>query len=379
MTTLTQSPAAGAPLPDPSSPPPDEPERAQPDGFDAPRRLRARTTDDVLALAGSGMAALAVVWLVFEQLLALSGTLGFLVCWYLAFLALYAAVTATSNPRTVVLDRVAATWIHAGALVVALGLATATVYTFVQGAPALAHASFFTQDMAGVGPTAPLSRGGVLHALVGSAIEIAIAGAVSVPLGVATAVYMTEVGGRFSRAVRTIVEAMTALPSIVAGLFVYTALIVGLHLPRTGFTAAMAISVMMLPIIARASDVALRVVPGGLREAGLALGASHWETVRRVVLPTARPGLATAVILGVARSVGETSPVLLTSGASTYFNANPLQDPMNSLPLFVFSSVRSGESLYISRGFGAAAVLLAGVLVLFVLTRFVARQRVASR
>jgi phosphate transport system permease protein len=99
--------------------------------------------------------------------------------------------------------------------------------------------------------------------------------------------------------VRGIVEAMTALPSIVAGLFIYTVLIVGLHFPRSGFTAAMAISVMMLPIIARAGDVALRVVPGGLREAGLALGASHWQTVWRVVLPTARPGLATAVILGV--------------------------------------------------------------------------------
>jgi phosphate transport system permease protein len=341
---------------------------------DVPRALRTRTADDLATLLGSAAASLAVVWVLFEQVLAWSGTLGFLICWYLTFLGLYAVVTALSNPRHVVLARVAATWIHAGAAIVALGLGTAVVYTFAQGAPALAHANFFTQDMAGVGPTAPLSRGGILHAIVGSVIEIAIAGAVSIPLGIATAVFMTEVGGRFSRVVRTVVEAMTALPSIVAGLFIYTTLIVGLHLPRTGFTAAMAISVMMLPIIARAADVPLRVVPGGLREAGLALGASHWETVRRIVLPTARPGLATAVILGVARSVGETSPVLLTSGASTYFNANPFQDPMNSLPLFVFSSVRSGEPLYIQRGFGAAAVLLAGVLVLFVITRLVARS-----
>jgi len=336
--------------------------------------VRTRTADDLAALLGSAAASLAVVWVLFGQVLAWSGTLGFLVCWYLAFLGLYVVVTALSNPRHVVWARVAATWIHAGVAVVAAGLGTAVVYTFVQGAPALAHVNFFTQDMAGVGPTAPLSRGGILHAIVGSIIEIAIASAVSVPLGVATAVFMTEVGGRFSRIVRTVVEAMTALPSIVAGLFIYTTLIVSLHLPRTGFTAAMAISVMMLPIIARAADVALRVVPGGLREAGLALGASQWETVRRIVLPTARPGLATAVILGVARSVGETSPVLLTSGASTYFNANPFQDPMNSLPLFVFSSVRSGEPLYIQRGFGAASVLLAGVLVLFVITRLVARS-----
>jgi phosphate transport system permease protein len=346
---------------------------------DVPRQVGARTQDDVLSLVGAGAASLAVVWLVFEQLLAWSGTLGFLVCWYLAFLGLYAGLTALTNPRPVVIDRVAGTWIHAGAVIVALGLSTAVVYTFVQGSPALAHWNFFSKDMAGVGPTAPLTKGGILHAAVGSLVEVGIAVAVSVPLGVGTAVYLVEVGGRLARVVRTIVEAMTALPSIVAGLFIYTTMIVGLHFSRTGLTAAMAISVMMLPIIARAGDVALRVVPGGLREAGLALGASHWSTVWRVVLPTARPGLATAVILGVARSVGETSPVLLTSGASTFFNANPLQDPMNSLPLFVFSSVRSGESLYIARGFGAASVLLALVLVLFVITRIVARQRGTSR
>ena len=116
-----------------------------------------------------------------------------------------------------------------------------------------------------------------------------------------------------ARFVRTIVEAMTALPSIVAGLFVYTVLIVALGFPRSGFAAAMALSVMMLPIIARASDVVLRVVPGGLREASLALGASRWRTVWHVVLPTARPGLATAVILGLARGIGETAPVLIVS------------------------------------------------------------------
>ena len=186
---------------------------------------------------------------------------------------------------------------------------------------------------------------------------------------------MTEVGGRLSPVVRTVVEAMTALPDILAGLFIYTTLIIALGFSRTGFCAAMALTVMMLPIIARSAEVLLRVVPGGLREAGLALGASHWQTVWRVVLPTARPGLATALILGVARAVGETAPVLITSGASTFLNVNPIKDPMNSLPLFIFTAVRSGEPPYIARGFGAASVLLALVLVLFVITRLLARQQ----
>ena len=149
------------------------------------------------------------------------------------------------------------------------------------------HIEYARQDMAGVRPTDPLTDGGILHAIAGSVIEIAIAVIITVPLGIGTAVYMAEVGGRLSTVVRTVVEAMTALPSIVAGLFIYTVFIIGLGRDRSGLAAALAISVMILPIIARGSDIALRIVPNGLREASLALGSSQWQTVWRVVLPTA--------------------------------------------------------------------------------------------
>ena len=122
-----------------------------------------------------------------------------------------------------------------------------------------------------------MNQGGILHAFVGSLIELGIATAVSLPLGIGTAVFMVEVGGKFARVVRTVVEAMTALPDILAGLFIYTVLILALGFAREGFCAGMALAVMMLPIIARSADVALRVVPGGLREASLALGASQWR------------------------------------------------------------------------------------------------------
>ncbi len=191
--------------------------------------------------------------------------------------------------------------------------------------------------MSGVGPKDPFDQGGILHAIVGSLIELGIAVAITLPLGIGTAVFMTEVGGRFATVVRTVVEAMTALPSIVAGLFIYTVFIVALGYPRSGLAAALAIAVMMLPIIARAADVVLRVVPGGLREASLALGASRWRTVWHVVLPTARPGPGDRLILGVARGIGETSPVLLTSGAATFIVTNPTDGVMNSLPLFIYS------------------------------------------
>jgi len=346
---------------------------------DTPRVLNSRTPDDALSFWGSLVGSGALVWLLYTQILPFSGRIGFVVCWFIAFLVMYAGVTAMGNPRNVVVDRLMSAIVRSGALLVFGTLATAVVFTFMRGVEALTNVNFFTDDMAGVRPTSTLDNGGILHAIVGSLIEVGLAVIVTLPLGIGCAVYMNEVGGKFSKVVRTIVEAMTALPSIVAGLFIYTTLIVTLGISRTGIAAAAAIGVMMLPIIARSADVVLRVMPGGLREASLALGASKWQTVKQVVLPTVRPGLATALILGIARGVGETSPVLLTSGASTYFNANPTNEPMNSLPLFVFSAVRSGEPLFIARGFGAAIVLLLLVLILFIITRFLARQKVGRR
>jgi phosphate transport system permease protein len=330
---------------------------------DRPRPLSARTFDDKACFIGSLVGSFAMTWIWYEYLLPFSGLVGYFVLWYLLFLATYVGVTALSNPRTVVLDRLVSTAVHAGAMLTGAALISAVAFNFL------------TKDMASVGPQDPLNHGGILHAIVGSLIEVGIAVAITLPLGVGTAIYMVEIGGKLAKVVRTVVEAMTALPSIIAGLFIYTVLIVDVHFPKTGFAAAMAIGVMMLPIIARASDVVLRVVPSGLREASQALGASRWQTVWRVVLPTARPGLATALILGIARGVGETSPVLLTSGASTFFNSNPLSEPMNSLPLFTYFAVRSGEPTFIERGFGAASALLTLVLILFIIARLLARQR----
>ncbi len=250
---------------------------------------------------------------------------------------------------------------------------------FVKGWPALHHLNFFTRDMSGVRPTAPLTQGGVLHAIIGTLITIGIASVIALPLGVGTAVFMTEVGGRLADVVRTTVDAMTAMPDILAGLFIYTILIIGLGWERDGLAVSLAIAVTMIPVIARSAEVVLRVVPGGLREAGLALGSSSWNTVRYVVLPTARQGLASSLILGIARVTGEIAPLLIVSGATTFLNANPTREPMNSLPLFIFTAVRSGEPNFIARGYGAAALLLALVLFLFVLTRVLTRDRKVTR
>ncbi|MCW2753549.1 MAG: phosphate transporter permease PtsA, partial [Marmoricola sp.] len=323
----------------------------------------------------SVLGGLATTWLLYERVLPFSGALGFFVSWYLVFLAFYAGLTAVNRPRAVVVDRVMTSLVIAAPSVVGLALASTVVVTLSHGLPALLHANFYTHDMSGVRPSDQYTTGGALAALVGTLIEVSIAVAIALPLGVITAVYMSEVGGRGARLVRTIIESMTALPSIVAGLFIYSVFIAHFHMPRCGFAAALALAVMGLPIMARASDVVLRVVPGGLREASYALGAGRFQTVWRVVLPTARPGLATALILGIARMVGETSPLLLTSGASSFLNWNPLRNPMNSLPLYIFDAVKSGEPRNEVRGYAAAVVLLVIVLALFLLARLVARGR----
>lgn len=337
------------------------------------------TADERFVAWGSWAAAFGLAWLITQRLLPLPGLAWFLVVAFGLGLVVTAVTTALTGRMVEVRDRVAGAVVTGGALVVGVALVSTLVFIVLRGWRPLLHANFFLDDMAGVGPKDPFELGGILHAILGSVIELSIGLAITLPLGIGTAILMTEVGGRFSRIVRTVVEAMTALPSIVAGLFVYTVFVITLGFPRSGLAAGLAIAVMMLPIVARAADVVLRVVPGGLREASLALGASRWRTVWYVVLPTARPGLATAVILGVARGVGETSPVLLTSGAAPFLVGNPTDGVMNSLPLYIYSTVRSGEPQAITRAFAAATVLLALVLVLFVVARLVARPRRTKR
>ncbi|WP_435741923.1 phosphate ABC transporter permease PstA [Nocardioides sp. SYSU DS0663] len=347
---------------------------------DAPPAVRRTSLgrlspDEQFARLGPWVAALGLAWVLTQRLLPLAGLPWFVIAWFVLGLVLTATAAAMTGGSTEVAERVAEAVVIGGAVVVGAALVSVVYDVGSRGWRPLTHLNFFVDDMSGVGPKDALDRGGVLHAVAGSLVQLGIALVITLPLGIGTAVFMTEVGGRFARVVRTVVEAMTALPSIVAGLFIYTVLIRALGYPRSGLAAALAIAVMMLPIIARAADVVLRVVPSGLREASLALGASRWRTVWCVVLPTARPGLATAVILGVARGIGETSPVLLTSGAAAFLVTDPTEGAMNSLPLYIFSLVRSGEPTAITRAYGAAAVLLLLVLVLFVVARLLARPR----
>ncbi len=333
------------------------------------RRTSGLRRTDLLAVLGAFAAASATTGVLWTELGPFTGLLGYVVVTWLVLVGCYALLVSFDENRATVRDRVASFVVHSLGLVLVAALLFVVVYTLQRGGRALPHLNFFVQDLRSTLPQDPLGKGGVVHAIAGTLIELGIALGIAVPLGLLAAVYLHEVPGRFSRFVRTVVEAMTALPDIIAGLFIYATLILIFRLGPSGLAAACALAVTVLPIIIRAADVVLRLVPGSLKEASLALGASRWRTTWYVLLPTARSGLATAIILGAARAIGETSPALLTAGATGYLNLNPLHGSMMSLPLLAFTEVQSPEPNEIARGFGAAAILLLLVLVLFAIAR----------
>src|SRR5215469_879528 len=272
------------------------------------RQLTLIRAADVLAVVGALAAAACTTTLLWTQIGPFSGPVGYVIVTWCLFVLYYAVLVSMDENRPTMADRVAAVVVSSLGALVLIALWFVIIYTVIQGWKALEHLNFFTQGLRSTRPTDPLTKGGVTHAVVGTLIEVGIAMVIAVPFGLLAAVFMNEVPGPFARFVRTVVNAMTALPDVLAGLFIYATLILALGLSQSGLAAGCALAVTAVPIVCRAADVVLRLVPGGLKEASYALGSGQWRTVRSVTLPTARSGLATAVILGSARAIGETAP-----------------------------------------------------------------------
>jgi phosphate transport system permease protein len=334
-------------------------------------RIIRFTEEGFWSLLGSAVGAIALVWVLYQRVLPLTGALGFWLCCYVVFIVFYAVVGLMQWAPKDVVDRLVAVVLATVGLLVLAIVIDQIVYTAIRGSGAVRHPNFFTQTMAVTGPLDPLTSGGIRHAMVGSLEQMGLATVFAVPLGLLAALFLVEVGGVMARPVRTIVEAMTALPEIIAGLFVYAFVILSLGAQASGFAASLALAVMMIPIVTRTSEVILRLVPAGLREASYALGASQARTVWNVVLPTARSGLSTAVVLAMARAVGETSPVLLTAGFASDLNADPFANPQTSLPLYIWNYVKYPQKEMVTRAFGAALALMAMVLILFFAARLI--------
>lgn len=329
----------------------------------------------VALLAASAVSSFAVVWILFYQLTLFSGALGFLICWYACFLAVFWVATTQVVDRSAATDRVVTTVVASCAALVIGALLYIVIWVIIKG---VGHFTpgFLWRTMADYQPADPhlFSDVGVGQAIVGTLEEVGLAAVMAVPLAFLTAIFLNEVGGWGTRFVRTIVTAMSGVPSVVAGVFIYAIFIVPHYLGYSGFAAAIALFVLMLPSITRTTEEVLRVVPGGLREASLALGASEWRTVRQVVLPTARSGLVTAVILGVAIAAGETAPLIFTAFGANHMNIDAFHGPQGALPLVLYQNISAAQAVVVQLAFTAAFVLLMLVLILFVVARLLGRQ-----
>ena len=269
---------------------------------------------------------------------------------------------------------IAASLIYLATALVLLPLASVLLTVIMRGKDAI-RLNTFTQDMRFSQPDAAYTDGGALHAILGTFEIVLIATIICVPLGVLTALYLTEIKGRFEGLVRFLVQAMSGVPSIVAGLFIYTVLIVTLGAKYSAFAGSLALSILMLPTVARTSEEVLKLIPNDLREAGVALGATQWRTVAMVVVPAAKSGILTAVILGVARVAGETAPLLLTILGNTSTQLNPFSGPVAALPLYTFSLMKTGLDIAITRAWGGALILLTLVLILFITARLLSGKK----
>lgn len=233
---------------------------------------------------------------------------------------------------------------------------------------------FFYQNNVYVDPTAPLEIGGVGHAIIGSFLIVGLATVITVPLGIATAVYITETQGKSRGLIRSLLQAMSGLPSVVAGLFIYALLIASGISQYAGFAGSLALIPLMLPTVSRVAEEALRLVPKELRNGALALGAPAWRAFLQVTLPAAASGIVTAVLLGVARVIGETAPLILTTFSANNTNLNIFSGGMSTLPTYLYNYVTMGFDTSLQRAWGAALVILILVGVLFAAARFATRS-----
>jgi len=274
--------------------------------------------------------------------------------------------------RRKIVDKIA-TVLVTGAFLLALFPLVSILWTVVSKGAAVLSAEFFSYSMRNVVG----EGGGIYHALIGTLLITGAAALMSIPIGLLTAIYLIEYGGRrpMARLVTFLVDVMTGIPSIVAGLFAY-ALFVLFAGPgvRIGFGGAVALSLLMIPVVVRSSEEMLKLVPNELREASYALGVPKWRTILKVVLPTALAGIVTGVTLAVARVIGETAPLLIIAGTSDSVNFNLFNDRMATLPVFTYSAISSPgvpPQPSIDRAWGAALVLLIIVMLLNLIARIV--------
>jgi phosphate transport system permease protein len=296
------------------------------------------------------------------------------------FLIALGVVAGTVEGGRAARNRIATSLIYS-AFALALLPLIYVVITLVNKGKDRLDADFFNHSMRNI--TAFDTNGGAYHAILGTLEQVGIATLITVPLGVAGAIYIVEYGrGRLANTIRFFVDVMTGIPSIVAGLFIlaFWVLVVSPHLSSTGrpfysgFAAALALAVLMLPTVTRSTEEMLRLVPTALREGAYALGIAKWKTIMSIVVPTALPGIVTGVMLAVARAAGETAPVLLVAGGNPAINSNPFQGNQESLSIYIYEQAKLASKNGPPRAWTAALTLVALVLLLTIVAKLLSRR-----
>lgn len=325
-------------------------------------------TWSLLAIAG----AVVVVSLVLFAVTPLQGVAGFVLFAGALYLVAQTAVSTRVEGMRRARDRFV-TSVIVLAFVLALASLVAVLFTVIQKGLARFDLTFLTHSMRGIG--ARDVGGGAYHAIIGTIEQVLIASALAVPFGLLVSIYLVEYGrSRLSRTIGFFVDVLTGLPSIIAGLFILAFWIIGLGNTFSGLAGALALTILMLPIVVRAAEEMLRLVPDELREASYALGVPRWRTILKVVIPTALPGIMTGVMLAVARVTGETAPLLLTVFGNDSINSDPFSGPQSALPLFVFSEAGKPQQSAVDRAWAGALTLILIVMLLSLVARLVARR-----
>lgn len=292
----------------------------------------------------------------------------------IVYLALITATSSLVEGRRKGVDRLVTGVVTIAFLVAMVPLVSLAITVVVNGVAGLS-AEFFSSSMRNVVG----EGGGALHAIVGTLLITLAAAIISIPIGIFTAIYLVEygAGSRLGRGITFLVDVMTGIPSIVAGLFAYAvfALFFGPGI-RMGIMGSIALSVLMIPVVVRSTEEMLRLVPNELREASYALGVPKWRTIAKVVLPTSVAGITTGVMLSISRVIGETAPLLLTAGVATSMNYNLFEGRMMTLPVFVYTQYMNAGipvEAYHNRAWAAALVLIVIVMLLNLVARVVAK------
>jgi len=263
----------------------------------------------------------------------------------------------------------AAIYALTGLALVPLGLVL--WYTILKGVPAVSHPEFFLNVERPVG----IPGSGISHAIVGTATMVGLASLVAIPVGVISGIYMAEYGhARWATWVRLSSDVLVGAPSIALGLFAYAVLVVPLH-HYSALSASAALSILMLPVVIRTTESAVGLIPGGLRESGLALGLPRWRVSLQLILPAAAPGVITGCLLAVARAAGETAPLLFTAFGNPLWSIDPTH-AMSALPLIVFRDALTPYQELQDQAWGAALVLVSMVLVINLASRWVLRRQI---